>query len=241
MSISKNWAQRKQLPGSLLLGLLVLLTQPFGASAQKDDPFKQALSYLNNNRLGERLTVSYPQGEGDLAKSTEMTLSEEAYFNNLSGRFDRRLIAVVTGMGLGNTGLKLVLDDTRQINDLEACLKRFVEVQEEFRANEDLIREKTEAWMGESWNALSKGREIGTVYFYPSKKVLSAEFMWDFELDRVWLSIGSRIMVEQGVVPYILRFIQNAGDYRKAFYDYRKALVAKNREIDDLLGLDPQS
>ena len=68
---------------ALLLGLLVLLTQPFGASAQKDDPFKQALSYLNNNRLGERLTVSYPQGEGDLAKSTEMTLSEEAYFNNL--------------------------------------------------------------------------------------------------------------------------------------------------------------
>ena len=111
----------------------------------------------------------------------------------------------------------------------------------EFRENEEAIMEKTETWMGESWNALSEGRDIGNVYFYPSKKALSAEFKWDFELNRVWLSIGSRIMVERSVVPYIVRFIDNIEQYRDQFYDYREALVSKKREIDDLLGIDSQS
>ena len=228
-------------PATCLLGLFLLLAPCLSGFAQKEESFKEAFSYINNNRLGERLSVSYPDGENEMAKPTEVTLSEEEFFNSVTGRFDQRMIAVITGMGLGNTGLKLVLDDARQHDDFKACLNRFIQTEQEFKANEETIREKTENWMGESWNALSEGRKLGEVYFYPSKKPLSAEFKWDFELNRVWLSIGSRIMVERDVVPYILRFIENLEQYRDQFYDYRETMVTKNREIDDLLGVEPQS
>lgn len=242
MSISKGGpAKNCKSPATCLLGLFLLFAPCLSGFSQKEESFKEAHSYINNNRLGERLSVSFPDAESDMAKSTEVTLSEEEYFNSTTGRFDRRLIAVITGMGLGNTGLKLVVDDERQHDDFKACLDRFVRTEREFKANEETIREKTEAWMGESWNALSEGRKLGEVYFYPSKKPLSAEFKWDFELNRVWLSIGSRIMVERSVVPYILRFIENLEQYRNQFYDYRETMVTKNREIDDLLGVEPQS
>lgn len=242
MSIFKGASVKNcKSPATCLLGLLLLLAFCSNGFAQKEESFEVAYSYINNNRLGERLSVSFPEGENDMAKSTEVTLSEEEFFNSVTGRFDRRMIAVITGMGLGNTGLKLVLDDERQHDEFKECLDRFIQTEQEFKANEESIREKTEDWMGESWNALSEGRKLGEVYFYPSKKPLSAEFKWDFELDRVWLSIGSRIMVERSVVPYIRRFIDNLEQYRSQFYDYRETMVTKNREIDDLLGIEPQS
>lgn len=242
MSIfSGDFARYCKSPATWLLGLAMMLAPCLNGYAQKEESFKEAYSYINNNRLGERLSVSFPDGDGELAKSTEVTLSEEEFFNSITGRFDRRMIAVITGMGLGNTGLKLVLEDERQQEQLKQCLESFERAEAEFKANEGRIRDKTESWMGESWNALSEGRPIGEVYFYPSRKPLTAEFRWDFELNRVWLSIGSRIMVEQAVVPYILRFIENLPAYRSQFYDYRETMVSKNREIDDLLGIEPQS
>jgi len=227
---------RTHLP--LWIGLWIVCFQSFQSTAQTKDPFKEAFSYINNNRLGERLEVSFPNGDSDLAKSTAITLSEEEFFNSLTGQFERRLIAVVTGMGLGTTGLKLVLEDERQIRDLKNCLKRFVETDREFKDNIDVIKDKTEDWMGESWNALSEGRKIGDVYFYPSRKSLTAEFKWDFEINRIWMAIGSRIIVERDVVPYILHLVERVGQYRNQFYDYRKAMVTKNKEINTLLGID---
>ena len=105
-SFSRNQALRSFIPVPLLLGLLALLGLPSNGVAQKQDSFEEAFSYVNNNRMGERLMVSFPEGENDLSKSIEMTLSEEEYFDNVTGHFDRRLIAVVTGMGMGNTGLE---------------------------------------------------------------------------------------------------------------------------------------
>ena len=239
--LSGDFARYCKSPASWLLGLAMMLAPCLSGFAQKEESFREAFSYINNNRLGERLSVSFPDGDGELAKSTEVTLSEEEFYNSVTGRFDRRMIAVITGMGLGNTGLKLVLDDERQQDQLKQCLMNFEKTEAEFKANEERIREKTEDWMGESWNALSEGRQIGEVYLYPSKKPLSAEFRWDFELNRVWLSIGSRIMVEQAVVPYILRFMENLPIYRNQFYHFRESMVSKNREINDLLGIEPQS
>jgi hypothetical protein len=77
---------------------------------------------------------------------------------------------------------------------MREVLQRFVETNENFRAYRDVIKSKKENWMNDSNQAIGQGRPIGEVYFYPSKKELVAEFNWDFELNRVWMSFGSRIM-----------------------------------------------
>ena len=242
MKVDRRAFQRGSwLPRVWQLALCLALLPALSLWGQREDPFKEAYSYINNNRLGERLSVSFPNGENDSVKSTEMTLLEESFFDGSTGRFEKRVVAVLTGMGLGNTGLKLVADDARQLEDFRNCLQRFLSTEREFLANEERIREQTEDWMGESWNALNTGREIGSVYFYPSRKALSAEFMWDFELERVWLSIGSRIMVQREVVPYLLRLVENLPAHRDRFYEFREALQSKNQEIDALLGLDAAS
>jgi hypothetical protein len=238
--MSKAVNMRQSLSGKLVLSLvLACLLWPAAVSGQREDPFKEGFSYLNNNRLGERLSVTFPHAEGDVILSTEMRLVEESYFDPVQGAFSKRLVAVITGMGMGNTGMKVVLEDARQREVLLQSLRRFKEVEARFRENESMIREKTEDWMGESWGALAGGRALGEVYFYPSRKELLAEFAWDLELGRVWMSIGSRIIVERDVVPFITHLVENLDRYRSQFFEYREEIASKNQAIDDLLGVEP--
>ena len=240
-----NWKASRLVAAMLkLTGIVVIFSMSaritvFGQNQPEGESrFQESYSYINNNRQGERLTISFPKGENDFAKSMELTLFEEEYFNSIISKYDHRMTAVFTGMGLGTTGLKMVVDDADQIEGFKNCLDRFMVTERDFRAHEDTIREKTEEWMGESWATLNQGRHIGEVYFYPSKTDLAAEFMWDFEIDRIWLSIGSRIMVENEIVPYILHMCQNLETYRNLFYEYRESVKQKNSEIDALLGIE---
>lgn len=189
--------------------------------------------------MGERLSVSFPVSPTETTQSTEITIREEGFYNQSLGRFDKRMVAIVTGMGLGSTGLKVVIEDQRQINMLAECLGLFIQTYDYYLSYRDDIKGKTEDWMGESWQALGKGRPLGDVYFYPSKKPLQAEFNWDFELDRVWLSMGSRTIVSHEVVPYIHHMVQRLDAYKKSFFEFRETMKSKNNEIDALLGIDP--
>lgn len=213
-----------------------------GGVAQVGDPlemFVEEYGYLNNPHLGERLSVTFPNGENDMVRSTEFTLFEEGFYDASQGRHGTRLVALITGMGLGNTGLKLVLGDRVQRDQLMASFQEFIRMFEYFRANLELIRAKEENWMTESWQALNEGRPVGEVYFYPSLKALDSAFHWDFELNRVWMSIGSRIIVDETLVPYLLHGLQRLNRYEDAFYEYRDEVQKRNQEIDTLLGVRP--
>jgi hypothetical protein len=217
-------------PGLLLVSTLF--------SQDANAPFKEAFDYSDNNRLGKRLSVGFPNAPTDAGKSTELTLFEESYYDVTMGAYSKRKVAIITGMGLGTSGLKLVVEDDRQIDQLKACLNKFIEANENFRAYRDVIRTKREDWMSDPRQVIGQGRPLGTVYFYPSRKDLSAEFNWDFELNRVWMSFGSRIMIDERVIPYIQHMIESLDEYRDLFGDYGSQVQKINREIDDLLGVD---
>lgn len=224
---------------ALLVIALGVLIETGSALNGQDDLFNEELSYVNNKRLGERLTIVFPNARTEVTKSTAIVLFEEGYYNQGMGRFGKRMVAIATGMGLGTTGLKMVLSDRRQIRVMDKCFKAFTETYESFLTNRDDIEDKTEDWMSESWEAIGKGRPLGDVFFYPSKKPLMTKFNWDFELDRVWLSMGDRIFVDQEVVPYLSHMIERLDAYKKSFFEYRETIKSKNREIDNLLGVNP--
>lgn len=224
----------------LAVGALALLifggaTIAHGQSNDRD-PFEEKPMYFNNKRVGERLSISFPNAPTDTSRSTEMVLFEEGYYDTDAGKYDRRLIALITGMGLGSKGLKLVVDDNRQFQLMRESLVKFERTYRRFKDAEDLIREKTEDWMGESWEALNEGRQLGEVYFYPSRKEMGAHFNWDFELERVWLSMGNQINIDREVVPYLVRMVDRINDYQSWFYDFRETTNDRNKEIDEILG-----
>jgi hypothetical protein len=219
--------------GVFSLGLMMVLQA--GATDLEPEWFEEAYLYRNNNRVGERLSVSFPESPNFVTQSTELVIFEELYFHRESGRYQKRMVGLITGSGMGTTGLKLVLDDREQQRQLIACLDQFQGVWERFEELKEVIQDKTEPWMAESWQALADPRSVGTVYFYPTKKPLEAAFNWDFELNRVWLSVGARIIVDQEVVPYLRHLMGNLDSYRSAFLEYRDSLKNRNQEIDSLL------
>jgi hypothetical protein len=221
----------------LIIGVCIWV-ETGNAQNKANTLFLEEPSYVNNKRLGERLTVAFPNAPSEVSKSTAITLFEEGYYDAEAGRHDKRMVAIMTGMGLGATGLKIVLDDRHQIRVMDQCFKSFTKTYESYLSYRDDIEEKTEDWMGESWQAIGEGRPLGEVFFYPSKKSLQAEFHWDFELDRVWLSMGSRIFVDQEAVPYLSHMIGRLDAYKKSFFEYRETIKSKNREIDTLLGVN---
>ncbi len=216
------------------LGLLSLVC---GVLVAQDDPFAEEFKYFQSTQHGERLVVSYPDSESDRVRAMELTLFEESYYNVESRGYRQRLVGIITGMGLGSTGLKIVITDRNQIFRISRVLDEFKRVHETFLESRERIEEETEDWMGASWEAFSDGRPIGSVYFYPSQKELEAEFNWDFELDRVWLSIGQRIFLDHDMVPFLHHYLNHIEDYADQFYDYRAQLNEKNEQIDRILGI----
>jgi hypothetical protein len=229
-------------PGTWAALLLLALGLALPAAAQtrielKPEHFEENYRYVDNNRVGERLTVSFPKSPSEVTRSTEITIFEEMYFDRQRSSYDRRMVAVVTGMGMGTTGLKLVLDDRSQRNQVVSVLEAFIKADDTFHINRDVVESKTEEWMGEGWNALAAGRKLGSVYFYPSKKQLDTTFNWDLELNRVWLAMGSRIIIEREIVPFVLHLVKNADSYRNQLSALRNSLDKRNQEIDSLLRL----
>ena len=205
------------------------------AQTAEDTWFVEEPAYLNNKRFGERLTVSFPNAPTEVTKTTSVVLFEEGYYNRDLGKYKKRLVAVITGMGLGTTGLKIVLDDYQQVHLIAQCFSNFETMYRSFQNNRDTIKGQSEDWMTDAWELIGKGRSTGDVYFYPSKKPLKTEFNWDFELNRVWLSMGDRIFVDQEVVPFLSHMMGRLNDYQNLFYQYRETVKSKNREIDTLL------
>ena len=220
----------------LLIGSTTFLG--VGYSQGKDDNlFVEEVSYINNKRFGERLTIVFPNAPSEVTRTTSVVLFEEGYYNRDIGGYNKRMVAVITGMGLGTTGLKLVLSDYSQISLMNQCLNSFEKAHDSFLENRKDIEALQEDWMTDAKELIGRGRYMGDVFFYPSKKPLKTEFNWDFELDRIWLSMGDRVFVDQEVVPYIIHVIDHLDDYQQLFFEYRETIKSKNREIDTLLGV----
>lgn len=208
------------------------------AQTDKDTWYVEETAYSNNKRLGERLIITFPNAPSEVTKTTTMVMFEEGYYNRDAGKYKKRMVAIITGMGLGTTGLKIVLDDYQQVHLIDQCFNNFEKIYSSFSENRDAIKEQSEDWMTDSWELIGKGRPTGDVFFYPSKKPLKTEFNWDFELNRVWLSMGNRIFVDQEVVPFLSHMMGKLSDYRDLFYKYRETIKSKNREIDTLLSVN---
>ena len=220
----------------MTIGLSVILETAY-SQTNENNLFEEDASYINNKRFGERLTIVFPNAPSETTKTTSVVLFEEGYYNRDIGRHSTRMVAVITGMGLGTTGLKVVLSDYSQINLLEQCLISFKKTYDSFLENRKDIEALREKWMIDSQDLIGQGRDMGEVFFYPSKKTLKTEFNWDFELNRVWLSMGNRVFVDQEVVPYLIHVVERFDEYQQLFFEYRETIKSKNREIDTLLDI----
>lgn len=220
----------------------VILGAVFGMAsglwAQSPDPFEEKFTYYNNRQLGERLVVSFPNSETELSRSIEMIIFDESYYNQDRSSYDTRQVAIFAGMGMGSSGLKLVLNDHSQRNMLETVLDRFVKAIDMFRDNEDSIVETRQEWMGDGWNAVAGPRKLGTVYFYPTKAQMDATFNFDPEMNRIWLNIGSRVFMDHEVIPYIQRMVTQIPTYQDRLVSLRNDLGKTNDRIDGMIGAD---
>jgi len=220
----------------------VILGAVFGLAsglwAQKPDPFEEKFTYYNNRQLGERLVVSFPRADSELAKSVEMIVFDEAYYDETQGAYSKRQVAIFAGMGMGSSGLKIVLNDHSQRNKLTSVLDRFVKTYDAFIANQKEILESHQDWMGDGWQAIAVPRNLGSIYFYPNKKEMVSTFNFDLEVGRIWLNMGSRVFMDQEVVPYVLRMVNQIPVYQDKLVSLRNDLGKTNEQIDGMIGAD---
>lgn len=220
----------------------VILGAVFGLAsglwAQKPDPFEEKYTYYNNRELGERLVVSFPKAETELSRSIEMIIFDEPFYNQERSTYDSRQVAIFTGMGMGSSGLKIVLSDHSQRNSFVTVLDRFVKTMQSFQDNEETIAESRADWMGDGWTAVAGPRRLGNVYFYPTKKTMDATFNFDPEMGRIWLNMGSRVFMDHDVVPYIMKMVNQIPAYQDKLVSLRKELGNTNDQIDRLIGAD---
>jgi hypothetical protein len=98
--VIKTWRSQTSSLGTLVLGLFLTCI----CSGQDSSTFKETFSYADNNRLGKRLSVSFPNAPTDAGKSTELTLFNESFYDVGIGGYSERKVAIITGMGLGTSG-----------------------------------------------------------------------------------------------------------------------------------------
>ncbi len=220
----------------------VILGAVFGLAsglwAQKYDPFEEKFTYYNNRELGERLVISFPNAESELSRSIEMIIFDEAYYSENLMRYDNRQVAIFAGMGMGSSGLKIVLNDHSQRSMLVSVLDRFTKAIELFQENEESIAESKQDWMGDGWNAVAGPRKLGSVFFYPNKKPLDATFNFDPEMGRIWIDMGSRVFMDHEVVPYALKMLNQISAYQDKLVSLRNDLGKVNDGIDRTIGAD---
>lgn len=221
---------------TVILGAVVGMAS--GLWAQSPDPFEEGFTYYNNRQLGERLVVSFPNAETELSRSMEMIIFDESFYNQERSSYDTRQVAIFAGMGMGSSGLKVVLNDHSQRNMLETVLDRFMKSLAQFRDNEDAIVETRQGWMGDGWNAVAGPRKLGNVYFYPTKQTMEATFNFDPEMKRIWLNMGSRVFMDHQVVPYIMRMVTQIPAYQDRLVSLRNDLGKTNDQIDGMIGAD---
>jgi len=238
--------QQKQLDNSLMMKTFIRNTIVLGAVlgltsglwAQAPDPFKEEYVYYNNRNLGERLVVKFPQAETELSKSVEMIIFDESYYNSSASRYDKRQVAIFTGMGMGSSGLKVVLNDHTQRSMLVTVLERFIKTKDTFLEIEEDVIEKRQDWMGDGWNAIAGPRILGNVYFYPTKTIMESTFNFDPEMGRIWLNMGSRVFMDHEVIPYISKMVSQIPAYQDKLVSLRNDLGRANDEIDRSIGAD---
>lgn len=221
---------------TMILGAVFGLAS--GLWAQEPDPFEEKFSYSDSRELGERLVVSFPKAETEFSRSLEMIIFDESYYNQSSFAYDTRQVAIFSGMGMGSSGLKIVLNDHSQRSQFVSVLDRFVKVFNAYAENEKDLTELRQDWMGDGWKAINVPRRLGKVYFYPNKKPIEATFNFDPSMGRVWLDMDSRVFMDEEVVPYILRMINNIPAYQDKLVSLRKELGNTNDQIDRTVGAD---
>lgn len=221
---------------TVILGAVVGMAS--GLWAQEPDPFEEKYTYYHNRGLGERLVVSFPKAETEIARSIEMIIFDESFYNQERLTYDSRQVAIFAGMGMGSSGLKLVLNDHSQRNMFETVLDRFVKTVGLFRDNEDAIVESRKDWMGDGWNAVAGPRKLGNVFFYPTKQTMEATFNFDPEMNRIWLNMGSRVFMDHQVVPYVMRMVNQIPAYQDRLVSLRNELGKTNDQIDGMVGVD---
>ena len=220
----------------------VILGAVFGLAsglwAQEPDPFEEKFTYYNNRQLGERLVVSFPKAETELSRSIEMIIFDESYYSQTRSAYDTRQVAIFAGMGMGSSGLKIVLNDHSQRGMFVSVLDRFLKTLQAYRDNEESVAEARLDWMGDGWNAVAAPRRLGSIYFYPTKRTIDATFNFDPDMGRVWLNMGSRVFMDHEVVPYILKMVNQIPAYQDKLVSLRKELGNTNDQIDRTIGAD---